>query len=754
MTPAVEKGSEFRPLGCVWRRLKDFAGLGGDATYLWPRWIVLRAVGIVYVIIFAGIISEGQALIGPHGLAPIAELLGKMQRAFPHSLEPLVLAPSLFWLGSGTGMIAALEWIGLAAAIALILNLWPRMALFVCWLIFLSFVAAWGIFSPAQLDDLMLETALLCIPFAPAGFRPGLGAASPPRPIAIFTIRWLLFRIMFESGLIKIIAGDPHWHDLTAMDVMYEMAPFPTILGYLDHQLPHAYHLLEIALTFAAELVAPLVVVFAGRRGRWFAFGVWVVFQAGIQLTNNFGWLNTAAIAFGFLLLDDQMLAGLCRRVSGGRRSWPDTASGEIEPGRAGPTAEPRREERDRDPSSPRYAGQAVASTFKTWGLRVALSAHFYLTLCYFVVFARIALGLPLAAVPRVITGPANLFWNFHSANEYNLYATIGSIRYGVEFTGSDDGGRTWRTYEFKYVAQRVDRICPFIAPWFPRFETTIRNLDFGENKQWLFQSVAAQLIAGNPDVTGLFPRNPFPGHPPTMIRMRYYRLAFTDFATYRKTGHYWRKEYKGDYLPMIYLDRNGRMAESNLAAGDAALRRANYPAAFEIFDQQYRVGNPEAGFRLADMYARGQGVAKDQTMAVSIYSDLAARGEVEAGNHLGLCYEYGSGVPVDYAKAAAWYRSAAEHESLIALYNLGALYAKDRIAPADDIEGLTLLREAAERAVGDDPLARYVRQDPSGYARRLEQRMSPEAIATATRQASARVRGDNPVGTGPGSPN
>jgi len=52
------------------------------------------------------------------------------------------------------------------------------------------------------------------------------------------------------------------------MDVMYETSPSPTILGYWAHQLPHAYHVFEIAFTFAAELVAPLLAVFAGRRGR------------------------------------------------------------------------------------------------------------------------------------------------------------------------------------------------------------------------------------------------------------------------------------------------------------------------------------------------------------------------------------------------------------------------------------------------------------------------------------------------------
>ena len=96
---------------------------------------------------------------------------------------------------------------------------------------------------------------------------------------------------------------------------MIASSPFPTILGYYDHQLPHAYHVIEVALTWVAEFVAPFLAVFAGRRGRWWAFVIWTLFQAGIQATNNFGWLNTASIALGLLLLDDQMLAAAAGKL-------------------------------------------------------------------------------------------------------------------------------------------------------------------------------------------------------------------------------------------------------------------------------------------------------------------------------------------------------------------------------------------------------------------------------------------------------
>jgi len=187
------------------RSIKDFAAIDTANTYLWPRWVVLRGVGIVFVFIFLGVLAEGQALIGPNGIAPLDGFFRVVAKVSSNPVEMVLRAPSVFWFGTGTGMIAAFQWLGLAAAAAVVLNLWPRMALFGCWLILLSFVSSWQVFSSTVIDEVMIETALVCIAFAPAGMRPGLGVKSPPRVIAVFMMRWLVFRIMFESGLVKLV---------------------------------------------------------------------------------------------------------------------------------------------------------------------------------------------------------------------------------------------------------------------------------------------------------------------------------------------------------------------------------------------------------------------------------------------------------------------------------------------------------------------------------------------------------------------
>jgi hypothetical protein len=514
----------------AWRRMRDYAALEGGATYLWPRWIVLRCVGLVFVLAFAGIIVEGRALIGPQGIVPVGDYFEKLMTVFPHPLERLLRAPSLFWLGTGTPMIAVLEWSGLAAAVALSLNLWPRMSLFACWLLLLSFVSAWGLFTSTIIDKLMLETALLCIPFAPAGLRPGLGAGRPPRPIAVLAMRWLLFRIMFESGLIKMTHGDAHWRDLTAMKVMYETSPLPTFLGYLDHQLPQAYHYLEIALTFAAEILAPLLSVFGGRRGRWAALAIWVAFQAGIQLTTSFGWLNTASIALGLLLLDDQMLAAAAGRLRFQRLAGILVASAARQ-------------------------SQQLAGAWRLYGLRLFLGAHFLLGVYVFVVASR---DMTLFGIPGARARPVDfVFRDFQSANAYIPYKSFPLAKYEVEFEGSNDGAKTWRSFEFRYKPQHTDRISRHVAPWFDRFEAGLQ-LAVNIPHTPVIPKVAALLLKRNPDVMKLFRADPFPDKPATLIRMPVYRFSFTDLATYRRTGNFWNKDYEGDYAPQVYVNERG----------------------------------------------------------------------------------------------------------------------------------------------------------------------------------------------------
>jgi hypothetical protein len=715
----------------AWRELRSFAGVG-EATYLVPRWLLLRAVGLVFVVVFCGIIVEGQALIGPHGVAPLADYLNHLRETYPGWGARWLKAPSLFWLNASPGMITGLSWTGLIAAVALVLNLWPRMALFACWLVLLSFVATWQNFSGTQVDQLMLEAALLCIPFAPAGYRPGWGAHSPPLPVAVFMVRWFLFRVMFEAGLVKIFVGDPHWRNFTAMDVLYQTSPFPTILGYFDHQLPHAWHVWEAWLTWMAEIAAPLAALFAGRAGRWCAFFTWLGFQAGIQLTNNFGWLNTSAAAFGLVLLDDQMLAaaaGWLRRPSW--REWLLARTSVV------------------------AASGLTRVRWRVVALRVALWTHFAATLYIFAIY----LGAPESAAPWSFARPLkSLCVDFHSANPYTLYAGLLPERHAVEFEGSNDNGETWRPYEFRYQPQRLDEMCEFIAPWYPRFEATLQVEATGDTPSAMFGIVAGRLLQRSPDVLGRFVRDPFPDRPPTMVRMLVYRLRFTDWTTHRRTGNYWIKDYLGDYQPMMYLDEEQQvqaaasildevrvMAERGNAAAaeriglmlaDGKDTTKNSKEALKWLQFAAEHGEVQARTRLGMMYSYGEGVARNSTVAARWYRLAAEQGDPLAQFFLGLSFAAGEGVSRDAAAAIEWYRKSALQGNVLAQYNLAVMYAQNRDAPGNLDEAYVWFAVAAEAGNreaerGRDAMARYL--DPARRA--AAEKRAHEMVATFKRE-------------------
>ena len=643
----------MRVFQTAWREVQDFAGIKTDATFLMPRWLALRAVGLVYVLIFAGIIADAPALIGERGILPLAGFFAEWREVHGHLLAAVWHAPSVFWLSHGTAMVALVGWSGLAAALALVLNLWPRLMLFTCWGSLLSFVAVWRGFSASQVDQLMLEAALVCLPFAPAGLRPGLGADSPPCPIAIFTVRWFLFRVMFESGLVKIFAGDPHWLNFTALDVLYETSPFPTVFGYLDHQMPHAWHVVEVGLTFGAEIIAPLVAVFAGRSGRWWALLVWTGFQAGIQLTNNFGWLNTASIGVGLFLLDDQMIAAAARPFSG------------LNPNRWF--------------AAPGSTNAQPPGAWARHGLRGALGLHFILTLYFF----ALNCGLPLEGFPYAAGRPLKeLFWDFRSANSYTLFAGMLPSRIAVEFEGSNDGGVTWRTYEFNYQPQDPARISPFIAPRYARFEATLQVEANRPEPSPLFAHVAAQLLAGNPDVLRQFRRNPFPDGAPLLVRFPVYELKFTDLARRRATGHYWRKELTGFQRPMLYRSQEGLIREAQSALDEVRVQATQ--------------GNPGAQNRLGLAYANGTGLPPDPAQALRWFRTAADRGHAEAQVNAGLALLAGAGGPRDAAQAAAYFRAAATQGHARAQYQLGICHARGEGVAPDPAEAAKWYQLAA----------------------------------------------------------
>src|SRR5262249_18497142 len=151
-------------------------------------------------------------------------------------------------------------------------GLWPRAALAVAAIAFLSFLAVAQAFALYQSDGMLMEASALSLFFAPRGLRPGLGAASPPSRASLWLLRWEWFRIYFQSGIVKLASGETQWRDLTAMVKYHENGPLPTWIGwYVQQRLPRGFQIGLAAWTLALELVLPFA-LFLPRRWRVAAF--------------------------------------------------------------------------------------------------------------------------------------------------------------------------------------------------------------------------------------------------------------------------------------------------------------------------------------------------------------------------------------------------------------------------------------------------------------------------------------------------
>src|SRR5436309_14736107 len=110
----------------------------------------------------------------------------------------------------------------------------------------------------------------------------------------IWMCGWLLFRVEFGAGLIKLW-GDPCWRDLTCLDHPHEARPMPNPLSWFFHHLPRPLHRVDVVGNHFAQLVAPIGLAFPKPTSD--AAGIVIVItQSWLVLSGNFSWLNAVTI--------------------------------------------------------------------------------------------------------------------------------------------------------------------------------------------------------------------------------------------------------------------------------------------------------------------------------------------------------------------------------------------------------------------------------------------------------------------------
>jgi len=285
------------------------------SLFLWGRdyqpprydlvaFLFLRLFGLIYLSAFVSFGVQAEGLIGSHGILPLTDLVGEARSTL--GAERFLLMPMVFWWNASDAAIQVVCWSGAALSLLLLCNLLPRGSLGVLYVLYLSLLYAGQVFMTYQWDVFLLETGFLALL---------LSVATVP---GIWLLRWLLFRFMFMSGVVKLLSGDPNWWNLSALSYHFLTQPLPTPLAWYAAQLPPAALKLACASTFFIELVLPFL-IFTPRRLRFLAAWGIVLLESCILVTGNYNWFNLQTLLLCLTLFDD---AALTKGLPGRLLRW------------------------------------------------------------------------------------------------------------------------------------------------------------------------------------------------------------------------------------------------------------------------------------------------------------------------------------------------------------------------------------------------------------------------------------------------
>ncbi len=470
----------------------------------------LRALAVIHAIAFASLWTQLSGLIGPNGILPATSYLNAVREHL--SSSSYFQLPTLAWLFGADAFLHVLCAFGLLSAALLFFGIAPLLNLILLWLAYLSLVNVGQIFLGFQWDALLLETTFLAIFLAPRTWLPRFRLIEPP-PLARFLLRWLLFRLMFLSGIVKLTSGDSTWRDLTALTYHFETQPLPNPLAYFVHHLSASFHRATCAGMFFLELVVPFF-LFAPRSIRHNAALLLAALQIAIFLTGNYTFFNLLTLALCFLNLDDRFYQSLLRRPIHRNTLYYNP------------------------PSRPLRLLALAASSILV--LFISLQA--------------------LPSLHRSLRPPgwfnslASHVAPFRTFNNYGLFAVMTTERPELIIEGSDDR-RTWHAYELPYKPGDLTRRPPLVAPHQPRLDWQLWFAALGspDQNRWVLP-LCEHLLRGTPEVLALFSHNPFPDRPPRHLRIVRYDYRFTSPAQRLATAHWWNRTPVDLYLPPVSL--------------------------------------------------------------------------------------------------------------------------------------------------------------------------------------------------------
>ncbi|MFC8408658.1 lipase maturation factor family protein [Streptomyces griseoincarnatus] len=462
----------------------------GATEYWTSRLVFQKGLAALYLVAFLAAALQFRALVGERGMLPVPRFVARV---------PARRSPSLFHLHYSDRFFAGCAWTGCAVAAALLAGadslvpLWAAMLLWlVPWALYLSIVNVGQTWYAFGWESLLLEVGFL-------GVFLGNDEVAPP-VVVLFLLRWVLFRVEFGAGLIKM-RGDECWRRLTCLDHHHETQPMPGPLSWFFHRLPKPLHRVETAANHVTQLVVPFL-LFAPQPVASAAAALMIVTQLWLVLSGNFAWLNWITVVLALPAV-----------------AWP---------------------------SDPPPVGDAPL-----WYVVVVLAV------------SALLLALSHAPVRNMLSRRQVMNRSFdplHLVNTYGAFGTVSRVRHEVVLEGTADEtpreDSEWREYEFKGKPGDPRRWPRQFAPYHLRLDWLMwfAALSPAYASPW-FGGLVERLLENDPDTLRLLRRSPFPADaPPRHVRARLFRYRFTTWRELRETGACWERTCVREFFPPTRL--------------------------------------------------------------------------------------------------------------------------------------------------------------------------------------------------------
>lgn len=476
-------------------------------TYWLTRFVILRLLGAIYAVAFLVLINEVIPLMGADGLLPVGNFLKQITDAIG-STEGFIRLPSVFWFGHSDTTLLFFAWIGFILSILTVAGYANAITLTVLWFLYMSFVHVGQDWYAYGWEIQLTETGFLAIFLCPLlDMRPFPKHAPPFLIIVLF--RWLIFRIMMGSGLIKI-RGDEIWRNGTALYYHFETQPIPGPLSRWFHFLPHTILKIGVWFNFLAELIAPLF-AFYPRIARHTAGVVMILFQIVIILSGNLSFLNWLTIVPALACLDDGFWAKIFPR------------------------------------SLVRKSQLAAEHAVPSNRLRIAS-----IVVTILVVILSIQPTINLFSSQQIMN---TSFDPLDLVNTYGAFGSVGKERYNVVFEGTNDdnpdSSANWKPYIYKGLPVELDKMPPQIAPYQLHLDWQMwfASMSSPDEYPWTLNLIW-KLLHNDANAVNLFKENPFPNKPPKYIRAVLYQYSFAPPGNAQHL--WWTRKDLGDWLPPL----------------------------------------------------------------------------------------------------------------------------------------------------------------------------------------------------------